>query len=178
MESRRLAASVEGPVPIEKGPVPSATERMVQQAEALFYGREGVTNRVEAVRLYRQAAEEGHLGAMDSLGLCLLKGWGCAADPEAAFAWFKAAAEKDHPSAMNNLAFCYMNGKGVARDEHKGFVWAEEAARLGHVPSQTMVGECYLNGQGVEADRERAMIWLRRAARHGNKRAEMLLSTF
>lgn len=153
----------------------AARDRLVAQAEDLFHGRTGETNRAAAVRLYRQAAEAGHPGAQDSLGLCLLRGWDCEADEAEAVCWFTAAAKQEHPSAMNNLAFCYMNGKGVTRDLHKGFVWANLAAAKGHAPSQTLVGECYLYGWGVAADPDQAAVWLSLAAQKGNRRARQLL---
>ena len=144
-------------------------------AEAYFYGRGTETNRVEAVRWYRLAAEAGDPDAQASLGLCLLRGWGCERNCAEAFVWYLRAAEQGSLAGMNDLAFCYMNGMGVEKDEAKGFGWAMEAAKRGCAPAQTMVGECYLDGRGVEVSIERGETWLYRAARLGNKRAMMLL---
>ena len=144
-------------------------------AEAYFYGRGTETNRAEAVRWYRLAAEAGDPDAQASLGLCLLRGWGCERNFEEAFSWYRLAAEQGSLAGMNDLAFCYMNGIGVEKDENKGFEWALAAAKRGCAPAQTMVGECYLDGRGVEVSVERGETWLYRAARLGNKRAMTLL---
>ena len=144
-------------------------------AEAYFHGRGTATNRAEAVRWYRLAAEAGDPDAQSSLGLCLLRGLGCERNQEAAFSWYLRAAEQGNLAGMNDLAFCYMNGLGVDRDEAKGFEWAMEAAKRGFAPAQAMVGECYLDGRGVEVSVERGETWLYRAARLGNKRAMTLL---
>ena len=144
-------------------------------AEAYFHGRGTATNRAEAVRWYRLAADAGDPEAQASLGLCLLRGWGCERNCDEAFAWYLRAAEQGSLAGMNDLAFCYMNGIGVEKDEAKGFGWAMEAAKRGVAPAQTMVGECYLDGRGVEESVERGETWLYRAARLGNRRAMALL---
>ncbi len=149
----------------------------IAAAEAYFFGRGTQTNREIAVTWYRSAAEAGEPDAQASLGLCLLRGYGCAKDEPEAVKWYTKAAENGHLGGMNDLAFCYLNGIGVEQDEEKGFQLAMDAAVRGHAASQTLVGECYLDGRGVEQDPERAEIWLYRAARQNNKRAQMLLRT-
>ena len=152
-------------------------EAQIALAEAHFYGRGTPTNRVEAVKWYRLAAQAGEASAQTSLGLCLLRGWGCERSPVEAVGWYSAAAEQGDLMAMNDLAFCYMNGIGVVGSQKTGFDWALRAAERGHAPAQTLVGECYLTGRGVERDVERAQTWLFRAMRGGNARAKVLLQT-
>ena len=146
-------------------------------AEAYMFGQGTATNREEAVRWYRRAAEAGNPDAQASLGLCLLRGWGCEKDVDEAIRWYSRAAEQKNLSAMNDLAFCRLHGIGVEKDEEGGFALALEAAKNGHAPAQALVGECYLEGIGVERDDIAAETWLFRAARLGNKRAQTLLET-
>lgn len=150
-------------------------QAQIALAEAYFYGRGTPTNRNEAVRWYRLAADRGEPDAQASLGLCAFRGWGCQKDLAAAVRWYSLAAEKGHLGAMNDLAFCQLNGIGMDKDEVAGFELAMKAALRGHAASQTMVGECYLDGRGTERDVSRAETWLYRAARQDNKRAQTLL---
>ncbi len=146
-------------------------------AEAYMYGLGTATNRSEAVRWYRAAAEAGNSDAQASLGLCLFRGWGCERDLDGAIAWYTRAADQKNPSAMSDLAFCRIHGIGVGKDAEGGFALALEAAKNGHAPAQALVGECYLEGIGVERDIASAETWLYRAARLGNKRAKALLES-
>lgn len=150
-------------------------ESQIALAEAHFYGRGTPTNRVEAVKWYRIAANAGEASAQASLGLCLLRGWGCEKSPVEAVSWYVAAAEQGDLMAMNDLAFCYLHGLGIAKDPETGFAWARQAAERGHAPAQALVGECYLTGIGVARDVDRAQTWLFRATRNGNARAKKLL---
>ena len=153
-------------------------QAQIAVGEAYFYGRGTATNRAEAVRWYRLAAEAGEPDAMASLGLCLFRGWGCEKDVGEAARWWELAAEKGCLGAMSDLAFCYLHGFGVAKDAEKGFQWAMRAAERGHAQAQTTVGECYLEGRGVERDVGSGERWLYRAARQDNTRAKMLLKAW
>ena len=152
-------------------------EAQVGVAEAYFYGRGVATNRVEAVRWYRRAAEAGEPFAQASLGLCCLRGWGCEKDRYEAVRWYGQAAENGNLMAMSDLAYCLMHGLGTEKDEKSGFGWALKAAERGHAPAQTLVGECYLDGRGVDRDVETGETWLYRAAHQGNQRAKKLLES-
>ena len=147
-------------------------------AEACFYGKGTPTNRVDAVRWYRKAADAGDASAQASLGYCLLNGLGCEKDPHAAVEWYSRGAEQDDLNAIHGLAYCHLHGFGVEKDEKKGFDLAMKAAVRGHAPSQTLVGECFHAGLGVEQDKERGDAWLYRATRQNNKRAETLLQAY
>ena len=65
------------------------------------------------------AADQGHVAASYSAGLCLASGKGCllpegeAQDWPAAFARFLYAAEKGHMEAAGRAALCFAKGRGV-----------------------------------------------------------------
>ena len=56
---------------------------------------------VEAVRMYRQAAEQNLAQAQWRLGLCYYKGEGVTRDAVEAYAWFSLAARTDSEAARN-----------------------------------------------------------------------------
>ena len=153
------------------------TEAQIALAEAHFHGLGTPTNRTEAVRWYRLAAQTGEASAQTSLGLCLLHGWGCEKSEVEAVSWYVAAAEQGDLAAMSDLAFCRLHGRGTAKDVAAGFALAFKAAERGHAAAQTLVGECYLTGLGTDRDLDLAQTWLFRAMRQGNGRARMLLES-
>lgn len=72
---------------------------------------------IEAVALYRQAAEKGHKIAQLRLGQCYLKGVGAKTNKRIAFIWLKKAAEGGLSEAEFLVALCYEKGYGVAADK-------------------------------------------------------------
>jgi TPR repeat protein len=66
----------------------------------------------EANRLFRAAADLGHISAMTNLGTRLLHGKGIAADPSAAVDLWRAAAARGNVTALRNLALCFEQGLG------------------------------------------------------------------
>ena len=147
-------------------------------AEAFFHGNGTEQDRARAFEWYLLAANNGMLGAMDSLGLCYSEGHGCKQNYQQAVRWYRNAAHKGHLGGMANLGYCYVTGRGVERNPEEGVYWIRLAAERGHGAAQALLGECYLNGTGVEEeDREQARVWLERAAAQGNRRAANLLRT-
>ncbi|WP_230988311.1 tetratricopeptide repeat protein [Bathymodiolus japonicus methanotrophic gill symbiont] len=57
----------------------------------------------EAFKWFRKAAEQGHAGAQDNLGMMYAIGKGVVQDDKEAFKWFRKAAEQGHASAQDNL---------------------------------------------------------------------------
>jgi TPR repeat protein len=122
---------------------------------------------VEAVGLYRLAAELGHRQAALRYGFCLRDGWGTAADATAARTWLlKAAALADAKLALADLLYF---GIGGARDPGAALHWYELAARQTEDPyAHYSLGYCLLHGEGRAADPRAGLRWLRRAAGAGN----------
>lgn len=81
-------------------------------------------NEQEALRLFIEAADKGHVEAQLDAGMLL----------EAQFryteaiAWFAEAAAHGDPYAQGQLAVCYKNGKGVEKDPERAQFWEEQAA--------------------------------------------------
>lgn len=80
---------------------------------AFFHGLHGKSkDRVEAARLYRLAAEQGHSGAQYELGYMHRYGAGVPKDAAEAVRFYRIAAEQGHVEAMMELSLCDEQGWG------------------------------------------------------------------
>ena len=66
-------------------------------------GVDGDKNPQEAVKLFRQAAEQGDAEGQLELGVCLQKGIGCEKNPKEAVKWYRRAAKQGHEGAKAAL---------------------------------------------------------------------------
>ena len=65
----------------------------------------------EAFEWFTKAAEQGHAGSQNSLGLMCKEGLATLQNDYEAFDWFTKAAEQGHADAQNNLGLIYRDGK-------------------------------------------------------------------
>lgn len=79
-------------------------------------------------RMYREAANEGDVMAMNNLGVCYHTGKGVVENHATAFQWYMKAALLDDVYACYNVAECYYKGDGVAQDFEKANFWYLKAA--------------------------------------------------
>ena len=129
-------------------------------------------NYTEAVKWYRKAAEQGHAGAQNNLGVCYENGYGVTKDYYEAVKWYRKAAEQGHAQAQCNLGICYRNGDGVTQDYYEAVKWYRKAAEQGHAGAQNNLGGCYYNGNGVTKDITEAVKWYRKAAEQAEPYAQ------
>ena len=95
------------------------------------------TNATRALDLYRNAAERGSAGAMNSLGnLSMLHG-----DYADALRWYRQAADHGFGEALLNLAGMYFQGLGVERDVPAAFHLAEQARSMNVRDAAAFVAE-------------------------------------
>lgn len=99
-------------------------DAICQLAEDYYFGRNGQTaNEDEAIRLYKQAAEQGHAEAQFQLGI-IYKGQGNAhRDTVEAVKWLRMAAEQGHEEAQEELGHSYEFGVGVEIDTKEAEKW-------------------------------------------------------
>ena len=126
----------------------------------------------KAVELYKEAAEQGHVGAQCNLGVSYYLGKGVEEDKEEAVKWYRKAAEQGQANAQYNLGDCYYLGRGVEEDEEEAVKWYRKAAEQGQANAQNRLGDCYDLGKGVEEDKEEAVKWYRKAAEQGYAKAQ------
>lgn len=88
-----------------------------------------------AVKLYRQAADQGLAGAQYTLGFAYEAGHGVPANQAEAAKWYLKAAEQGDPLAQYDIAQRYDLGVGVAADHVEALKWFILAARQGQQDS-------------------------------------------
>ena len=86
----------------------------------------------EAVRWYRMAATQRHVGAF--YRLCVLSdiGRGMPQDYQEALRWCRLAADRGHGQAMFLIATYYAKARGVPKDVVQAYQWYNLAAANGH----------------------------------------------
>jgi TPR repeat protein len=106
----------------------------------------------EAIKLYEQAAEYNHPGALYNLGVCYDNGEGVAHDSFKAIEYYKQAAEFDHINAIFNLAICFQYGKGTNQDYKKTVELYHRIIKLNE-DSQTYFKLFLLYSYGIGTER-------------------------
>lgn len=81
----------------------------------------------EAVKWYREAAEQGNADAQCNLGYCYEIGNGVAKNSQEAVKWYGKSAGQGHTTAQRNLANCYAYGRGVPKNQAKADYWYQKA---------------------------------------------------
>ncbi len=127
---------------------------------------------VEAVTLYRKAADAGDLPSLFRLGQLLSLGKGVDANPVDATAKIKQAADADYQPAWMVLADRYEQGLGTRKSDKDASYWYRKAAEKGNEAAQAKVGDLYMRGRGVDRDEAEGVRWFRMAAEKGNRDAE------
>ena len=146
----------------------SSIEKFYVQGKT-YYNKGDYT---EAVKYFKQAAEEGYVDAQNDLGYCYDKGYGVPQDYKEAVKWYRKAAEQGNAYAQFNLGYCYYYGDGVTQDYNEVVKWFSKAAEQGNAYGQNGLGYCYENGYGVTKNIDTAVEWYRKAAQQGNKTAQ------
>jgi len=120
---------------------------------------------------FRKAAEQGHAGAQNALGIALINGRGVPQNLKEGVRWTREAAENGLADAQNNLGSLYAAGIGVPADMEKAVFWMSQAAEQGDRQAQYNLGEAYATGEGVDQDWDQARSWYEKAAANGETRA-------
>ncbi len=150
---------------------------LTARADALRVASPSPTDLIDAARLYRVAALQGHAPAQNNLAYMYEKGIGLASDPAEAARWYRAAAEAGIDHAQHALGELLLEGKGVARDAAAGIAWMERAANQGHPDAAAHLASLFALGGEVRPDPYRAEVWALRAARLGDEEARELAAT-
>ena len=107
---------------------PDYAEAQFNLAQLVDDGRGVAADDVEAARLYRSAADQGHAAAQVNLGGRYRDGRGVAQDDAEAVRWYRRAANQGHPFGQYNLALMYGSGIGVPKDDVTAHMWYNLAA--------------------------------------------------
>lgn len=130
---------------------------------------------VQALNLWKQAAEFGDAGAQFNVGVIYLQGNGVPVDLKSAFYWVKKSAEQGYADAQYVLGSFYDLGKGTTEDQNEANKWYLAAANEGIVKAQAQMGFRYEEGYGIEKNLTEAIKWYTKAANQGNTFSQMKL---
>ena len=129
-----------------------------------------------AAKLYRSAAEKGHVRAQRALGLGHEMGWwGLPQDDAQAAQWFRKAADQGDSVAQNLLGEAHSRGRGVTKDLDAALAWFKKAANRGNARAMANLGLAYSWGRGVARDMRQAESWFRQAAEKGDSEGQVWL---
>ena len=118
---------------------------------------------VEAIELYRRAAELGDAEAQYKLGKMLYSGKGVEKSTEEAMRLFRLSAEQGYESAEFRLGAAYQLGWDIEKDEGLAFYWYKRSAEHGNVKAMLYIGYYFETGYGTEISLPEAMTWWKSA---------------
>ena len=119
---------------------------------------------VQAVKVFRQLAEQGHQWAQRRLGSMYAEGRGVPQDYREALKWYRVAAAQGYAPAEYSLGLAYEEGRGVGQDYQEAVKWYRLAAAQGNESAPVNLGVMYTKGRGVRQDFVRAYAWFDVAA--------------
>lgn len=156
-----------------------SAEALFNQGLSLYEGTGGSPRYEEALKLFRQAAEQDYAAAQNQLGYCYSQGQGVAHNYSEAMKWHRKAAEQGNADAQYRLGLLYQM---VVQDNQEAEHWYRKAAEQGHMTAQKNMGTLYYygyyDGKGVTKDIQEATKWFRKAAEQGSEEAKRLLGNF
>lgn len=120
------------------------------------------------IRALKQAAEDGHPGAMEVLGERYLNGRGVARNAALAKRWLGQAAASGRYGAAWQLGRAYLTGEGLTRDATLARRYLEPLARGGHHGAGLALGRAYLHGDGLARNMAAAERYLTPLADRGD----------
>ena len=166
-ENRRAAAKG-----VDAG-LPTATYLL---AEATERGTGVAADRKAALKLYRQAAEQGHRAAQVRWGQALIEGRDLERDAVTGKSWLRRAAMAGDVEAAKLIGDFYSRGGGSPANYAEAATWYRRAAETGHQAAARALGSLYLTGAGVPQDDGEAVRWLRVAADAGDASSQVNLA--
>ncbi|KAF9090913.1 hypothetical protein BGX29_011225, partial [Mortierella sp. GBA35] len=131
----------------------------------------------KAFEWFLKAAQHGHVGAQENVGIMFYKGQGVSQDYSHAMEWLVKVASQDYARAQHLVGAMYYHGRGVPRDFSVAFEWLLKAADQGYAAAQSDVAVMYCYGQGVAQDFSVARKWLSKAAIQGRSHAQVELGS-
>ncbi len=149
-------------------------EGIGETGESLFllgweYNNQGEVGRPKAFSLFTRAAEQGHLGAQNQVGIlyhCGIPDF-LAVDKQKAVNYFKLAVQQSYAPAQRNLGILYLarNGENVLpRNTVEAFKLFKLSADQNDEHACHELGVCYLEGIGTDENRAAAIASFRKGA--------------
>lgn len=141
----------------EEEPLPPDPVDVFEQAEARYYGRGVEEDRAAAVRLYEEAAENGHVMSQYFVGVAYGNGDGVERSEERALQWLSRAAQAGVRGAQYNLIL----GRIFGTDPDAGSAarMSLELAERKYTPVYRILGWMYNTGTGVDTSFTQSVKW-------------------
>ncbi len=146
------------------GQDPAALDALFRQAAARESGQGAPKDLPGAIRLYEQAARQGHVPSMVRLGYLRQSGQGVSQDQPEAFSLYSQAAKAGDADAKFLLAMSYAQGAGTRKDPVTARNLLLQPATDGHQSSQYALGIMLELGEGGPKKEAAARRWLDKAA--------------
>jgi TPR repeat protein len=110
----------------------------------------------EAQKLFKFAADAGHVRSLNQLGDMALNGLGRDKNPAEANAFFKQAADKGDPYGLLSFGRNLAKGVGLKADVKQGIELLKRSAEMGNTEALDEMGALYLYGGALKANPKRA----------------------
>jgi len=149
-----------------------SAESLYQRGRDHELGRGVPQSDVEAVRLYRLAADQGNASAQNNLGFMHQNGQGVPQNDVEAVRLYRLAANQGNASAQSNLGFMHYDGRGVPQSDVEAVRLFRLAADQGNAYAQNNLGFMHQNGRGVPQNDVEAVRLYRLAADQGDASAQ------
>ncbi len=143
-----------------------ADDLLKRGSELIRQGRQ-----TEALRQFRNAAEDGDPAGDYALGVMYYQGTGVPKDMVYSTKHFLNAAQRDHILAQFNLGNAFMHGRGVQHDLDQAEHWWRMAAAKGYARAQFNLGSLLYKDSTLPTLREEGIAWYRVAAQGGFSKA-------
>jgi TPR repeat protein len=114
----------------------------------------------KAFKLYKSAAEKGHIFAMHNLARSYQNGKFSTINYDEAFGWYLNASKFGFAGSQNNLGDMYENGKGTKQSYSDAIYWYTQAAMQGEPTAYFSLGSMYKDGLGVQKNLIESAFWL------------------
>ena len=133
-------------------------------ARCLRHGIGVIPDPAKALKLYKQAAEQGDPSGMAAYGRMLEFGMSVPPDPAKALELYEQAAKLGDPSGMVFLGDRLI----VSGDMERAYNWYSRAAKLNYAPACAKAGDCLAFGWGVPPDVKAAVGLYEQGAKLGD----------
>ena len=130
-----------------------------------------------ALKFYKQAAEQGDINAQLNIGHIYRSGRSGEKKPQLAAKYYLQAAEQGAVGAQRRLGDMYEFGDGVAQNFSLAAEWYRKAADQGDAGAQWRLAQLYENGKGVDFDIDTALYWYLKADKQNSSAAQWRIGT-
>lgn len=142
----------------------------------------------KALKWFRRAANQNHLGAMYNLSECYRHASGVEKNEKVAFTLLNRtissldeSVEQGQSQGQGHwyvaIGECYEHGTGTAKNHQKAFeMYTIGATTFENANAKIKVGSCFAHGIGTKQDDAKALEWYRLAAEQGSILAKQYFS--